>query len=126
VFAQTVADALGGLPLTALFLITLLVYFYAHYAFASITAHVASMYPAFVGVLIQLGAPAELVVAVFAFFANFCAGLTHYGTTPAPIVFGAGYVSHGTWWRIGFLMSLVNLTIWLGLGMAWWKLLGLW
>jgi DASS family divalent anion:Na+ symporter len=84
------------------------------------------MYPAFVGVLIAVGAPAELVVAVFAFFANFSAGLTHYGTTPAPIVFGVGYVAHGAWWRIGLFLSFVNVAIWLTAGMAWWKLLGLW
>jgi DASS family divalent anion:Na+ symporter len=31
-----------------------------------------------------------------------------------------------TWWRIGFLLSLVNIAIWLGIGGAWWKLIGLW
>ena len=125
-FAGALADSLGGLPLELLFLVMLLVYFYAHYAFASITAHILSMYPAFVGVLLALGAPVWLVTLVFAYFSNLCAGLTHYGTTPAPIVFSTGYVSQGRWWRIGFLMSLVNITIWLTVGLAWWKLWGLW
>ena len=30
------------------------------------------------------------------------------------------------WWRIGFIISLMNLVIWLGIGMWWWKLVGLW
>jgi DASS family divalent anion:Na+ symporter len=126
VFAEAVADNLRFLPLPLLFVVILLVYFYAHYGFASITAHIVSMYPAFVGVLLTLGAPPWLVVCCFAYFANLCAGLTHYGTTPAPIVFGAGYVSHGAWWRVGFLLSLVNVTVWLGVGLPWWKLWGLW
>jgi DASS family divalent anion:Na+ symporter len=30
------------------------------------------------------------------------------------------------WWRIGFLVSLANLAIWLGVGVGWWKLIGFW
>jgi DASS family divalent anion:Na+ symporter len=126
VFAGSVADGLGGLDLRILFLLMLLVYFYAHYGFASITAHILAMYPAFVGVLLARGAPPWLTVTVFAYFANLCAGLTHYGTTPAPIVFGVGYVSHGTWWRIGLVASLLNVSVWLLVGLPWWKLWGLW
>ena len=59
------------------------------------------------------------------FFANLSAGLTHYGTTPAAIIFGTGYVSHGLWWKVGFVVSVVNIVIWLGVGMVWWKIIGL-
>ena len=124
--AETVAGSLTGLPLVAIFVLTLVIYFYAHYGFASITTHILAMYPPFVGVLLEMGAPPLLTTACFAFFSNFCAGLTHYGTTPAPIVFGVGYVSHGTWWRTGAVLSVVNIIIWLVIGMTWWKALGLW
>jgi DASS family divalent anion:Na+ symporter len=126
VFAEAVVGQLGGLPLVLLFGGVLLVYFYAHYGFASITTHVLSMYPAFVAVLITAGAPPLLVVFCFAYFANFSAGLTHYGTTPAPIIFSLGYVSQRDWWRIGLLLSVFNVAIWLTVGVAWWKLWGLW
>lgn len=125
-FANGVAGQFAGWHWLPLFVVVLLVYFYAHYAFASITTHIVSMYPAFVPVLIAVGAPPALVVCCFAFFANFAAGLTHYGTTPGPIVFSVGYVSQRTWWRVGFLLSLINVFIWLTLGMAWWKVTGLW
>jgi DASS family divalent anion:Na+ symporter len=126
VFAQAVALELQGLPLVLLFLATLLVYFYAHYAFASITAHIVSMYAAFVGVLIAAGVSPALAVCAFAFMTNLSAGLTHYGTTPGPIIFSTGYVPMETWWRVGLGLSLVNLVIWLSVGLAWWKVLGLW
>jgi divalent anion:Na+ symporter, DASS family len=126
VFAEAVAGSLQGLSLPLLFGIVLLIYFYAHYGFASITTHIVSMYKVFVGVLLVLGAPPWLAACSFAYFTNLCAGLTHYGTTPAPIIFGTGYVAPGTWWRIGFLLSLVNIVIWLGVGLPWWKLWGLW
>ena len=52
--------------------------------------------------------------------------MTHYGTAAAPILFGSGNVDIGTWWRLGALISVVNITIWLGAGSLWWRLLGLW
>jgi len=125
-FAKNVAAHFEGWNWLAFFVAVLLVYFYAHYAFASITVHIVSMYPAFVSVLIAAGAPPALVVCSFAFFANFSAGLTHYGTTPAPIIFSVGYVPQRTWWRVGLLLSLVNVAIWLTVGMLWWKITGLW
>jgi divalent anion:Na+ symporter, DASS family len=110
--------------LWALILIALL-YFYAHYGFASLTAHMVSMYPPFLSVLVVLGVPAGLAAFLLLFLTNLSAGLTHYGTVPAPIVFGTGYVSHGLWWKVGFLISLANIFIWLTVGMVWWKFIGL-
>jgi DASS family divalent anion:Na+ symporter len=126
VFASNIASNFTSWHWLPLFVVMLLIYFYAHYAFASITTHLVSLYPAFVAVLLATGAPPGLVVLSFACFGNFSAGLTHYGTTPAPIVFGLGYTSLGTWWRIGFLMSLANVAVWLTAGMLWWRVVGLW
>jgi DASS family divalent anion:Na+ symporter len=52
--------------------------------------------------------------------------MTHYGTGPAPIYYGAGYVSQTEWWKIGFMISVLHLIIWIGVGGVWWKILGLW
>jgi len=109
--------ALGGL---------LLVYFYAHYAFASITAHATAMYIPFLVVILAAGAPPWVAVLSLAYYSNLCAGITHYGTTPGPILFGAGYVSQGTWWKLGFMASVPNILIFGLLGGLWWKLLGWW
>ncbi|MCI0536785.1 MAG: anion permease, partial [Verrucomicrobiales bacterium] len=68
-----------------------------------------------------------LVAALaLAFASNLNASLTHYGTGPAPIFFGAGYVSQVTWWRVGFLVVIFNLLVWLGGGLLWWRALGMW
>jgi DASS family divalent anion:Na+ symporter len=42
------------------------------------------------------------------------------------VLFGTGYVPVGTWWRMGLLISVINIIIWVGIGGAWWKVLGLW
>ena len=114
---------LGWVPLLA---VTLAIYFYAHYAFASITAHILSMFPPFLALLLLRGAPAGLVVYAFACLSNLSAGLTHYGTTPSPMFYAHGYVSFQDWWRVGFWISLVNIAIWCSAGFLWWKLIGIW
>ena len=125
-FAQNVGAHFSGAGWFVLFGGALLVYFYAHYGFASITAHLLAMFAPFAAVLVGKGAPIGLIMYSFAIFANFAAGLTHYGTTPSPMFYATDYVPFGKWWGIGFLMSLVNLLIWTTIGFAWWKYLGIW
>ena len=108
------------------FLSLSLIYFYSHYFFASNTAHVSAMYAPFLALALAVGTPPLLAALVLAFFSNLFASMTHYGTAPAPILFGSGNVEIGTWWKLGALISVVNITIWLGIGSLWWKLLGLW
>ena len=104
----------------------LLIYFYAHYVFASITAHVTAMYVPFLIVILAAGTPSYLAVLSLAYFSNLGASLTHYGTTPAPIYFGAGYTTQRTWWLLGLITSLVTIAVWSLIGFTWWKLLRLW
>ena len=104
----------------------LLIYFYAHYGFASITAHATAMYTPFLVVILAAGAPTSLAVLSLAYFSNLDASLTHYGTTPAPIYFGADYVSQRRWWLLGLLVSVPNILIWTIAGFGWWKILRWW
>jgi len=90
------------------------------------TAHVTAMCPPFLGVAVAAGAPPLLAALVLAFLSNLNASLTHYSTGPAPIFFGAGYVDQATWWKLGFIVSVVNLSIWCGVALPYWKLIGIW
>jgi DASS family divalent anion:Na+ symporter len=126
VFAGAAAAAVSGWPWWWALAALLIIYLYAHYAFASLVAHVTAMFPAFLAAAVGLGAPPVVAVLGFGFFSSLNAATTHYGTGPAPIVFGAGYLTQGAWWRIGFVISLLHLAIWLPVGFAWWRLLGLW
>ncbi|HYJ84456.1 MAG TPA: DASS family sodium-coupled anion symporter [Pyrinomonadaceae bacterium] len=125
-FAESAAGFTIGWHWAAALAVLLLVYFYAHYGFASITAHVSAMYIPFLVVIIAAGAPPVLAVLMLAYFSNLSASLTHYGTTPAPIWFGGGYVKQRTWWYLGFVASVTNILIWTVFGLIWWKILGWW
>jgi DASS family divalent anion:Na+ symporter len=125
-FSASVESMISGTDWISAFLVLSLVYFYSHYFLASNTAHITSMYAPFLAVAIAVGTPPMLAALVLAFFSNLFSSMTHYGTGPAPVFFGTNYVAMGTWWKIGFILSLVNISVWLGIGGAWWKLLGLW
>jgi DASS family divalent anion:Na+ symporter len=124
--AQGVAGRVGDWVWTWALVLLLVVYYYAHYAFASLAAHVTAMFPAFFAAAIGLGAPPLLTVFAFGAFSSLNAATTHYGTGPAPIIFGAGYLTQAAWWRIGFVVSIVHMAIWLPAGFAWWRVIGLW
>jgi len=42
------------------------------------------------------------------------------------LYFNAGYIDQKTWWTLGLIISFVNIAIFLTVGFAWWKFLGLW
>lgn len=121
-----ISSALVGVSWLATLVILLLIYFYIHYGFASLTAHITALYSTFITIAVAAGAPAYLAVLVFAFASNLCMSLTHYAAAPTPIYFGAGYVPQSTWWKLGFQVSVINIVIWFGIGSVWWKVLGLW
>jgi DASS family divalent anion:Na+ symporter len=125
-FAEASGVVVSGLSWTLVVVALVLLYFYAHYAFASITAHSTAMYVPFLAVTMAAGAPAGLCAPLLAYVSNLSACLTHYGTTPGPIFFGAGYVTQADWWRLGLLCSLPHLLIWGLVGPLWWRALGWW
>jgi DASS family divalent anion:Na+ symporter len=125
-FADSAAILTAGMSWWTALAVLLFIYFYSHYGFASITAHVSAMYIPFLVVIIKGGAPPILAVLSLAYLSNLNASLTNYGTTPAPIWFGAGYVKQRTWWWLGLVVSVPNILIWTGVGFLWWKVLGWW
>lgn len=46
--------------------------------------------------------------------------LLHYATGASPVIFGSNYVSLSEWRKAGFVMSVVNLGVWVLVGGLWW------
>ena len=127
---RTLSQSLFGYTRTLPWLLALVVlvvaYLYIHYGFASMTAQITALYPAFLTAALAAGAPPLVAALALAYFSNLDAGITHYGTGSAPVYFGLGYLTQPAWWKFGLLISVLNLVIWLGIGMCWWRLIGLW
>ncbi|ASK28099.1 DASS family sodium-coupled anion symporter [Neisseria chenwenguii] len=104
----------------------LLAYMYAHYMFASTTAHITAMLGAFYTAGIALGAPPMLFALLMAAASSIMMTLTHYATGTSPVIFGSGYTTLAEWWKAGFIMSVVNLAVFVLIGGVWWKVLGYW
>ena len=129
-FSEWMKDAIvaSGMGWAGTAAILVLAFVYSHYLFASTTAHISAMLLAFLTVGAHL-IPPEFVAP---FMLMMTAGsaimmcLTHYATGTSPIIFGSGFVTLGTWWRVGFVMSVVELLIFALIGGAWWKVLGYW
>lgn len=125
-FSAHIQNMVTGYSWPAALAILIGVFFYSHYFFASLTAFISSLYTAFTAVAIATGTPPNLAVLMFAFIATLSACTTHYGTGTGPVYFGTNYISVSRWWSVGALMGFVHLIIWCGVGLPWWKFIGVW
>ncbi len=124
---DNVANAVGGLSWVWAFVILTLVYFYAHYLFASNTAQIVAMYAVFLGAAVATGAPPVFAALVFGFIGNLFGALTHYASGPSAVIYGSGgYVKVPEWFRYAFIMSVVLIIIWTITGGLWMWVLGHW
>jgi DASS family divalent anion:Na+ symporter len=124
-FSESISKMFAGAHSTSALFGLAIIYFYSHYFFASNTAHVGAMYGAFLAVAIICGAPPLISALLLGFFSSLFSSMTHYSTGSAPLYFGMGYVDVSEWWLYGFIISVINIAIWLGIGYLWWGFLGL-
>ena len=90
-FAEGVSGAKKSLPPIATMIVLITVYFFSHYLFASITAHVTAMMP----IMIEIGArspgvPVEEFAMLLAFSHGLMGILTPYASTSGPVYLGSG------------------------------------
>lgn len=122
----SIAGSMSSLGWFAALGLLAVVYFFSHYLFASATAHISAMYVAFLGAAIALGAPPLMSALVLAYISNAYTSLTQYAGGASPAIFGTGYNTAGQWWRVSAIAGVASLTIWLVVGSAWMKVIGLW
>ena len=115
-----------GLSWQAALGVVALIYFYSHYLFASAAAHIGAMFTALLSVCIAAGAPGLPAALCLGYLSSLMGCLTNYGIGSAPSYYGSGYVSQADWYKLGGVLSVFYLAVWLGVGSVWWKILGMW
>jgi L-tartrate/succinate antiporter len=116
-FADTMATHMSGFsPLTAA-VILVLIFFFTHYLFASVTAHATAMLP----VMLSVGSTIPgMHMPSFALMLALTLGimgiLTPYGTGPSPVYFGSGYLPAGDYWRLGAIFGVIYIVVFLLIG----------
>ena len=101
------------------------VYVYLHYFFASGNAHIAALFPVFLSVAIALGVPQMIAIFALVICTNYFGSITQFANARNPLLFAEGFVPVKTWWKVGFVCSVVNLIIVFTIGLLWWKIIGL-
>jgi len=125
------ADAAGGvlqsmsLSWPVVFGILHAMFFLIHYAFASQTAHVGALFSAFVAMMLAAGVPPVLAVLTLGYNANLFGVINHYSSGQAAIFCGAGYLELKEVFRVGAVFALFHAVLWATVGMAWFKIVGL-
>ena len=127
-FVKWLAQAIGGhmtgfSPLTAMVVLTL-VFFFLHYMFASITAHVTALLP----VMLAVGSAIPGInMAQFAMMLCGTLGimgiLTPYATGPSPVYYGSGYLPAKDYWRLGATFGVIFIGAYLLIGVPWFAML---
>ncbi|WEV73957.1 DASS family sodium-coupled anion symporter [Bifidobacterium sp. ESL0798] len=123
---KVLTSSVAGIPAWLAIVVIVLLYLYVHYLLTSVLVHVQTFFIPFALILVSIGVPPIVATMLLGLLTCVSPGTTHYGTGTASIYFSTGYVSQKEWWKTGFIVSLVNLVIYAGVGTLWWKLLGLW
>ena len=113
-FADTMAAHMSGFPPAAAAVVLVLVYYFAPYMFASVTAHTTAMLPIMLSVGTTIpGMPMQTLALMLALTQGIMGILTPYGTGPSPVYFGSGYLPAGDYWRLGAIFGVIFLAVFL-------------
>jgi len=116
---QRLASYMGGLswPLTYLTLIAL--YVGIHYMFVSQTSQVLALLAVFLEVGIRGGVPVPLMTFGLLFASSYFSVITPQSGSQNVIFVGSGYLTQPELYRLGLLVTLFFLAVFLVVGTAW-------
>jgi L-tartrate/succinate antiporter len=119
-FAEGVATHMSGFtPLKAILLL-LLINFFTHYMFASVTAHVTAMIPVLLAVGSTIpGMNMQHLALLLCLQLGIMGIITPYGTGPSPVYYGSGYLPAADYWRLGAIFGLIFLAVFMVITVPW-------
>ena len=95
------------------------------YLFASSTAYIASMLPVFLTVGMAAGVNPVMFGLVLLATNAFGGLVTHYGASPGPIIYSAGYNNIKEWWTAGGILAVLSWILLFVIGIPWWTFIGM-
>jgi len=119
-FAKALAAHLGGIAPTTAMIVLVLVFFFTHYMFASITAHVTAMLPVMLAAGVAIpGMPVAQLTLLLVLTLGIMGILTPYATGPSPVYYGSGYIAGRDFWRLGALFGAIFIATLVLIGVPW-------
>jgi L-tartrate/succinate antiporter len=116
-FAKVAAASMSGFSIGALILGFVLLFYFIHYFFASLTAHTTALLPV---VLATAAAVPDMPLKTLGLLLCGTLGLmgilTPYATGPSPIYYGCGYISRKEYWILGLVFGVIYIAVYLLIG----------
>lgn len=125
-FSKTLGSALHGMNWVLVLVILYLAYFYLHYLFPSVSTQISALYAGFLSIAIGAGVPPTMAALMLAFDGSLYLSTSSYSAGPAALLSSTGYVSNKDWWKLSAIIGVVLNIIWLGGGLIWTKVIGMW
>jgi L-tartrate/succinate antiporter len=118
--ARSIAPTLSGLGGYATIVCLVGAFYVLHYAFASITAHTATLYAMFLAVAVQAGGASPKAWALLLGYSLGLMGiLTSYASGQNPIYYGSGYIGRRDFWVLGFVLGLAFFVVYMVIIVPW-------
>jgi len=123
---QRLASHMEGLwwPLT--YIIRILLYIMVYYFFVSQSSQILALLGVFLDVGVRRGVPAPLMAFGLLFASSYFSVITPQGGSQNVIFVGSGYLTQRELYRLGLLMTLFFLAVFLVIGTPWVLMMAAW
>lgn len=126
-FSKTLGTMLHGANWIWVLVVLWLAYFYLHYLFPSVATQISALYAGFLSIALGVaGMPPLLAALMLGFDGSLYLSTSTYSAGPAALLSTTGYVETKDWWKLSAIIGVILNIIWLGVGLAWTKVLGYW
>ena len=123
-FADSVAAHMTGFSPLAAAILLVLVFYFTHYLFASVTAHVTALLPVMLAVGSTIpGMNMPQYSLLLCLTLGIMGILTPFATGPSPVYYGSGYLPSKDYWRLGAFFGVLFIVVMLVISLPWLALL---
>ncbi len=116
---ERLASQLGGLSWPTLYVTLVVLYVAIHYMFVSQSSQVLALLGVFLDVGVRGGVPAPLMAFGLLFASSYFSVITPQGGSQNIIFAASGYLTQGELYRLGLLVTLAFLAVFLVIGTPW-------
>jgi DASS family divalent anion:Na+ symporter len=116
---ERLASHLGGLSWPATYVTLVVLYVAIHYLFVSQSSQVLALLGVFLDVGVRGGVPAPLMAFGLLFASSYFSVITPQGGSQNIIFAASGYLTQGELYRLGLLITLAFLAVFLVIGTPW-------
>jgi DASS family divalent anion:Na+ symporter len=116
---ERLASQLGGMSWPALYVTLIALYVAIHYMFVSQSSQVLALLGVFLDVGVRGGVPAPLMAFGLLFASSYFSVITPQGGSQNIIFAASGYLTQRELYKLGFLVTLAFLAVFLLVGTPW-------